>query len=161
MNPTTPHGNGVHSSFTVERLLPGRPSHAYRFWAEPELKRRWNGCHPDWTVLEEAFDFRIGGHEHIRMRTDKGAVQAVDFHYLDLLPGERIVYAYAMRLDDAAISASLVTIELRPHAGGTRMLFTEHLAMLEAGNADVRKQGTEQGFDRLALEIERALAPVH
>ncbi|GLQ56825.1 SRPBCC family protein [Devosia nitrariae] len=149
---------GAHSSFTIERQLPGRPAHAYRFFAEPDLKRRWTECHPDWTVVDEAFDFRIGGNETTRLRRGDGAVQTVDIHYLDLLPGERIVYAYSMRLDETAVSASLVTIALVPEGTATRMLYTEHLAMLEGAGAAERQMGTEQGFDRLAAEIERALA---
>lgn len=156
MNRIAPEG--AHSSFTIERLLPGRPAYAYRFFTEPDLKRRWTGCHPDWTVVEETFDVRIGGNEKTRLRRTDGVVQTVDIHYLDLLPGERIVYAYGMRLDERALSASLVTIALLPHADGTRMLFTEHLAMLERTGAGERRMGTEQGFDRLAIEIERALA---
>lgn len=45
-----------HSTFVVERDLPGSPAYAFRFWAEPELKRRWTDCHPDWAVLEDRFD---------------------------------------------------------------------------------------------------------
>jgi uncharacterized protein YndB with AHSA1/START domain len=61
-----------HSTFTVERNLPGSPRHAFRFWSEPELKLRWTDCHPDWTVLEERFEFRIGGSEVRRWRMPDG-----------------------------------------------------------------------------------------
>lgn len=157
-HPMTAGATGTYSSFTIERLLPGKPAHAYRFFAEPELKRRWNDCHPDWTIVDRAFDFRIGGNETTRLRRSDGMVQTVDIHYLDLLAGERIVYAYSMRLDETAVSASLVTIALVPKAAATRMLYTEHLAMFEATGSSEREMGTEQGFDRLVVEIERALA---
>ena len=54
-----------HSSFTIERMLPGRPSHAWRFWADPALKQAWSGCHPDWTLLEQVQDFRAGGRDEL------------------------------------------------------------------------------------------------
>lgn len=155
--PSATRAAGAHSSFTIERQLPGSPAHAYRFFADPDLKQRWTECHPDWTVVDRAFDFRIGGNETTRLRRGDGAVQTVDIHYLDLLAGERIVYAYSMRLDETAISASLVTIALVREGAGTRMLYTEHLAMLEGTGAAEREMGTEQGFDRLAIEIGRAL----
>ena len=61
-----------HSTFVIERELPGGPKHAFRFWSEPALKKLWTGCHPDWTVLEDRFDFGIGGEEAIRWRTPEG-----------------------------------------------------------------------------------------
>jgi uncharacterized protein YndB with AHSA1/START domain len=75
-----------HTVFVIERELPGSPRHAFRFWSDPELKERWAGCHADWTVLEEAFDFRPGGKETKRWRTPEG--QELDFHafYLDVVP---------------------------------------------------------------------------
>ena len=146
-----------HSSFTIERTLPGPPSHAWRFWADPALKQAWSGCHPDWTLLEQVQDFRAGGRDFSRMRDTDGAIHSVDMHYLDLLQPRRILYAYTMHLDATPLSASLVTIELLPEDEATNMVYTEHLTML-AGDAELRRQGTGHGFDRLVLEMERALA---
>lgn len=146
-----------HSSFTVERLLPARPQHAYRFWADPALRERWTSCHPDWSLLEETIDFRIGGQHLTRMRPPGGSVQTVDIRYLDLLEGQRIVYAYSMHLDHQPLSASLVTIELLPGQDGTRMVYVEQLAML-SGDPELRRRGTDDGFDRLVTAVEREVA---
>lgn len=35
-----------HRSFVIERTLPGSPTHAFRFWSDHALKRRWTSCHP-------------------------------------------------------------------------------------------------------------------
>lgn len=148
-----------HSTFTIERKLPGRPAHAWRFWADPSLKQAWSGCHPDWTMLEQVQEFHIGGRDFSRMRDTEGAIHVVDMRYLDLLQPQRILYAYTMHRDATPLSASLVTIELLPQGEATGMVYTEHLTML-AGDADLRRQGTGHGFDRLVLEMERALATV-
>lgn len=50
-----------HRSFVIERLLPGSTRRAFRFWSDFSLKRRWTGCHPDWEVLDDRFDFVVGG----------------------------------------------------------------------------------------------------
>src|SRR5205807_7909710 len=73
-----------HTSFVVERELSTSPRHAFRFWSEAELKARWSGCHPDWVVLEDRFDFRAGGMEAKRWRTPDGDEQTFHAHYLDL-----------------------------------------------------------------------------
>lgn len=148
-----------HSSFTIERTLPGRPTHAWRFWADPGLKQRWNGCHPDWTQLDLVQAFEIGGRDLSRMRSPDGVVHTVEMHYLDLLAPQRIVYAYTMHVDATPLSASLVTIELLPDGERTGMVYTEHLTMLD-GDAAQRVAGTGHGLDRLVLEMERSLATV-
>ncbi len=138
-----------HTNFVIERDLPGSVRHAFRFWSDPSLKQRWSGCHADWTVLEDAFDFRAGGRERKRWRTPEGRELGFGAVYLDVVPEARIVYAYEMRLDGALLSASLVTVELSARDGGTRMRFTEQAAFVSGGDREQRIDGTNEGFDRL------------
>ncbi len=143
-----------HSTFVIERELPASPRHAFRFWSEPDLKRRWTSCHPDWTVLEDRFDFRVGGVEAKRWRTPEGHELTFRAYYLDLVPEHRIIYAYEMSFRGDKLSASLVTIELLAAGAGSRMTFTEQTAF--AGGADAQRQrviGTETGFDRMIEAI--------
>ncbi|WEX76198.1 SRPBCC family protein [Sinorhizobium numidicum] len=150
-----------HTSFVVERELSASPRHAFRFWSEAELKARWSGCHPDWLVLEDRFDFSVGGTEVKRWRTPAGDEQTFHAHYLDIVPEQRIIYAYEMSFAGARLSASLVTITFKTVGRKTKMTFTEQVAILAGGRAarDQRLVGTEEGLDRLveAVESERAI----
>lgn len=151
-----------HSTFVIERELPASPRHAFRFWSEADLKNRWNSCHPDWTVLEDQFDFRVGGAEIKRWRTIEGSERTFQAHYLDIVPARRIIYAYDMSFEGQRLSASLVTIEFVPAGTQTRMTFTEQAAFLGGGNAHrERVVGTETGFDRLIEAIAREIVGVH
>jgi uncharacterized protein YndB with AHSA1/START domain len=144
-----------HTSFTIERKFATSPGHAFRFWSDADLKSRWNGCHPDWIVEEDIFDFRTGGHERKLWRTGEGAAQTFTAHYLDIVPDQRIIYAYEMSFAGVRLSASLVTILLAASGARCRMIYTEQVAIL-AGGADAGQQrltGTEQGIDRLAAII--------
>lgn len=143
-----------HTTFVIERDLPGSPGHAFRFWADPQLKQRWTSCHPDWSVLEDSFDFRPGGSEAKRWRTKEGQEQSMHAFYLDIEAGQRIVYAYEMSFAGKRLSASLVTIELSPNATGTRMKFTEQAVFLGGeGAREQRVVGTGEGFDRLVAAM--------
>lgn len=113
-----------HKTFVVERMLAASPKHAFRFFSEPALKERWTGCHPDWTVLEERFDFQIGGVEAKRWRMTNGQEQTFLAHYLDIVPARRIIYAFDMTSAGERVSASLATVELMAEGAGTRMVFT-------------------------------------
>jgi uncharacterized protein YndB with AHSA1/START domain len=150
-----------HATFAIERELPTSPRHAFRFFAEAELKSRWNECHPDWTVLEDAFDFREGGGEVKRWRTGDGSEQTFRAHYLDIVPASRIIYAYEMGFRSRRVSASLVTVEFTAAGAATRMLFTEQAVYLGADMHREREAGTEWGLDRLVEAIAAEKAGVH
>jgi uncharacterized protein YndB with AHSA1/START domain len=148
----------AHHSFVIERELPGSPRHAFRFWSDPKLKDRWSGCHADWTILEDAFDFRPGGLEIKRWRTPEGEELTFHGHYLDIVPERRIIYAYEMSFGGVRLSASLVTIELSPGGSGTQMKFTEQAAFLTGDGArEQRHLGTQDGIDRLADAVATSL----
>ncbi|WP_044561840.1 SRPBCC family protein [Azospirillum sp. B4] len=151
----------VHTSFVVERDLAASPRHAFRFWSEADLKARWTSCHADWQVLEDGFDFRVGGLEVKRWRTPDGQELTFHAHYLDIVPGQRIIYAYEMSFGGTRLSASLVTITLTALAGGTRATFTEQVAILSGGEAAGRQRqtGTGEGLDRLVAVLDHG--PLH
>lgn len=151
----------IHRSFVIERDLPGSTRHAFRFFADLELKRRWTSCHPDWTVLEDRMDFRVGGAEVSRWRRPDGGEQGFAAHYLAIMAGEHIVYAYSMDVAGRQISSSLVTLEFTATNRRTRMTFTEQAAFMAAEDADIRESGTGIGFDRLVAVMEKERAPVH
>lgn len=146
-----------HSRFTLDRILPGSPVHAFRFWSGPTLKNLWAGCHPDWTEREIRHDFRVGGHDFSRLADPAGVEHEVDIAYLDILVPERIVYAYSMRVNGKLLSASLVTLLFRFHDRGSLMRYDEHLLMLDGDGAG-REIGTGHGFDRLEAAMAETLA---
>lgn len=151
----------THTDFVIERDLPGSPRHAFRFWSEHERKRQWTNCHPDWIVEEDRFDFRIDGAEILRWRTPDGVVHGFRAQYFDIVPGQRIIYGYAMNAGPRQISASLVTVEFADKDTQTRMTYTEQAAFFDAADAKIRSSGIGVGFDRLALVIEQSLAISH
>jgi uncharacterized protein YndB with AHSA1/START domain len=138
-----------HRTFVIERDLPGSAAHAFRFWSDHQLKRRWNSCHADWTVVEDRFDFRIDGGERLIWRTERGIEQAMLATFLEIHPRERIVYAYTMRTDDQPISSSLVTVEFSGGTRNTTMTYTEQAVFHDPADGDIRERGTGVGFDRL------------
>lgn len=151
-----------HKTFVVERELAASPKHAFRFFSESALKERWTSCHPDWTVLEEEFDFRVGGVEAKRWRTSEGQEQTFFARYLDIVPARRIIYAFDMGFAGKRLSASLATVELFAVAARTRMVFTEQIAWLgDAGSLQSRVAGTGEGLDVLADTIAMDIADVH
>lgn len=151
-----------HTTFVVERALPASPKHAFRFFAESALKERWTGCHPDWTVLEDRFDFQVGGIEAKRWRTLDGQEQTFHARYLDIVPASRVIYAFDMGFAGERVSVSLATVQFIAEGAGTRMVFTEQMAWLgDPGSMQRRIVGTGDGFDRLVDVLAMEAAGVH
>jgi uncharacterized protein YndB with AHSA1/START domain len=100
-------------------------------------------------------DARPGGREHVQGRWESGVVSTFDALYHDVVPNERIVYAYTMHLDERKISVSLATLELKPAGTGTRLVMTEQGAFLDGyDDAGSRERGTQFLLDALGRSLE-------
>ena len=67
-------------------------------------------------------------------------VSTFDAVYLDVIPEQRLVYAYELHLDRQKISASLATLQLKRAGAGTRLVVTDQGAFLEIGRASCRER---------------------
>jgi uncharacterized protein YndB with AHSA1/START domain len=145
----------MHRTFSVERTYPSSPARVFEAFANPETKRRWFAEGEGWEVDEFTLDFRVGGFERSRFRSVGGAAappapMRYDTVYLDIVPDERIVFAYTLTTNESCISASLATVELTAAAGGTRLLLTEQAAFLDGTDgAASRQHGWGTLLDRL------------
>lgn len=136
-----------HSTFVIERRFPATIERVFRAWSVPEKKQKWFACHDDWKTVHFELDFRIDGIETNTVERPDGVKHVFHARFLDIVPEERIVYAYAMHVGGERISASLVTVEFARESGATAMTFTEQVVFLD-GRADVeeRREGTEAGL---------------
>jgi uncharacterized protein YndB with AHSA1/START domain len=74
--------------------------------------------------------------------------------YQHIVPNRAIVHASTMNLGGKCISASLLTVELVPVAGETKLIFTFQGAYFEGSDGpQIREGGWHKLFDRLASEL--------
>jgi uncharacterized protein YndB with AHSA1/START domain len=148
----------LHTSFVIDRRFNASPSRVFAAWADPTVKRRWSDCHADQSENEYSLDFRPGGREIHRIVMSDGSVQLVQKRFFDIVPNARIIFGYDISLDASRLSVSLVTVQFEPSEVGTRMVVTEYIAYLD-GHQDLeqRIRGTNEGFDRLDLELQSPL----
>jgi uncharacterized protein YndB with AHSA1/START domain len=145
-----------HGSFTIERTYPEvTPLRVYEAFATEAGKDGWfSGPNDSWTVIERRFDFRVGGHERLVGKWRSGLVTEFDATYWDVLPGERIVYAYAMHLDGRKISVSLATFEFKAKGGATHLKMHEQGAFLDGyDDAGNRERGSQDLMDKLGAYL--------
>ena len=150
-------GPVVHRTLSVERAYPAPPARVFAAFADPRTKRRWFAEGEGWEVEEFALDFRVGGFERTRFRSVGGAPVRNDTLFLDIVPDERIVFAYALTAEEVRASAALTTVELAADGGGTRLLLTEQVAFLDGVDGTARRQrGWRALLDSLGDAIRRA-----
>ncbi|HEY3654580.1 MAG TPA: hypothetical protein VGL34_06280 [Steroidobacteraceae bacterium] len=53
----------IQDTFTPERRYPSAPAKVYRYFSEPEYRKRWFGSTEDWSQRPHSLDFRVGGQE--------------------------------------------------------------------------------------------------
>lgn len=147
----------THATFAVERTYDASPARVFAAWADPAAKARWFAGPEGWETTVFEMDFRVGGRERNRGGPPGGPVHTFEALYQDIVPDERIIFSYAMRLDETPISVSLATVELAPTGDGTRLVYTEQGAFLDGfDDPSPREQGMGELFDALEAELRRA-----
>jgi uncharacterized protein YndB with AHSA1/START domain len=146
----------THDTFVLERSYPAPPARVFAAWADPAAKARWFASPEEWGPDEFELDFQVGGRELSRGGPEGGPLISYEARYQDIVPDERIVYTYAMRVDATLISVSVATVELRPEGGGTRLVLTEQGAYLDGHDTSAqRQQGAGGLLDALGAELGR------
>lgn len=145
----------THGAFTITRDFPQSPAALYRAFADPAAKARWFEGGADWTPIAREMDVRVGGREIAVGRWKSGMVTRFEAVYLDVAPGERLVYAYSLHIDDAKVSVSLATIEIAAaQGGGARLSLTEQGVFLDGyEDKGAREHGTRALVERIARSL--------
>jgi uncharacterized protein YndB with AHSA1/START domain len=146
----------IHNTFTIERSYLATPSRVFAAFASAEAKNIWGDTGDLGETNGEAavaeFDFRIGGRERFGFKW-QDTTYRYDALYYDIVPDQRIVYAYEMYANDARISVSVATIEFAKNGDGAALAWTEQGVYLDGiGGHEapaLRQEGTAQMLDGL------------
>ena len=142
----------VHGTFSLKRTYPAARDAVFDAFANPDKKRSWaHGAPEDGYEL----DFRVGGRERVEMPGPGGGTFTYEAVYHDIVPGERIVYAYTFAFGLAAAGVTLATVELADaEDGGTHLKLTEQGAYLDGFDGPkFWEGGTTSLLDRLGQSL--------
>lgn len=145
----------THATFALERVYPVPPARVFNAFADAKAKEKWfAGPSDGWTQTAKSMDFRVGGIEISNGKVRNGPT--IEFHatYWDIVPDERIIYSYWMRMDGKPISVSLATIEMKAEGKGTRLKLVEQGAFLDGfDDPALRERGTRDLLDALGRAL--------
>jgi uncharacterized protein YndB with AHSA1/START domain len=145
----------AHHDFTLSRTYPYSPDQVFEMFSDPDKKKLWFGSNDELTSTFGAFDFRVGGSESAASDHPGGFSTTFDAEYVDIVPGERIVFTYRMTLNGDPLSASATSITLEEVEGGTLLTHTEHGIYLDGEHgAAGREEGTTELLELLARALD-------
>ena len=149
----------THATFVIERTFDAPPKAVFNAFADQKAKDKWFVGPADWIRGEKSMDFRVGGREVDVGGPKGGPMSRFECRYYDIVPNERIVYAYEMYLDAQRISVSVASIEFKPAGKGTRFVLTEQGAFLDGfDNPALREEGTRELVEALARSLKQTAA---
>ncbi len=148
----------IPAGFVIERQYDASPERVFACYSSAKEKLAWLGCHSNWSY--SVFEFREGGREIGGDPTESPAY-AFEGVYHQIIENRRIAYAYRMTRDGEFFASSVTSIELEPHAGGTKLTFSEQSLFTDGPDTPaLREEGTNWGLDQLGpfLETRKATA---
>lgn len=127
---------------TLERVFDAPRDVVWAAWTEPEQLKQW-WCPRPWQTPYAEIDLRPGGVFHTVMRGPGGEEEVVRGCYLEVVPGERLVFTDALgpgyRPGGKAFITAVITFS--DADGGTRY----HARVMHA-DAATRQKHEEMGF---------------
>ena len=139
-------------SLTLTRRFRARPEKVWAAWTEPGSLIAWfctTKAKPG--TLRADLDVRVGGRYRISFDMESGEHSEVGGIYREVVPNERLVFSWAWH--STPERESLVTVSIKPDAGGTLMVFTHEQFFDEAA-----RDGHNKGWTELFAQLERVLA---
>jgi uncharacterized protein YndB with AHSA1/START domain len=145
----------VHATFHLQRIYDAPAARVWKALTDEAAKQKWFvGTPGRWELLERHMDVRVGGRERVSGRWEGGMVSTFDATYYDVVPNQRLVYAYEMHLDARKISVSLATMQLKAEGTKTTLMVTEQGAFLDGyDDAGSREHGTGDLLDALGASL--------
>ncbi len=145
------------NTLSVSRTIDAPHDAVWRCWTEGGLLKQWFAPAP-WSVPQADLDARPGGRMNVTMAGPAGERVETIGCFLDVVPGERLVFTDAFAEGFMPRAAPFMTafVELTDAGGGTHITWSARHATAEA-----RQRHLDMGFEagwNAALDQLAALA---
>jgi uncharacterized protein YndB with AHSA1/START domain len=136
-------------ALTLKRRLNAPPAKIYRAWTDAAKISRWFGPE-DAEILRAETDVRVGGRFRIVFRGPDGEEHDVGGVYREVVPNQKLVFAWAWR--STPERESLVTVALKRDGDGT-LLTLLHEQFFDEAARDRHGRGWNETLDKLGRYV--------
>jgi uncharacterized protein YndB with AHSA1/START domain len=140
-------------SLEIKRLIRAPRDRVYAAWTDPSQLKKWFG--PE-NVKTRYFiaDARVGGQFRWDLTEDEGKEITISGEYLELEPGEKIVFTWRLEEDEVwKDHNSIVTVDFFDREGSTEIRLTHEKLPNEASRDD-----HTQGWNSVLGKVEKFLS---
>ncbi|MGE0739755.1 MAG: SRPBCC domain-containing protein [Hyphomonadaceae bacterium] len=146
----------AHATIVMERTYDASPARVFRAWSDVEARQRWSAPAENIRIEYEAADFREGGRDISRCIEPGNADYIAAVTYIDIKQDQRIAFVEDIAHGATRVSAALISVELSPSGGATRLLLTLQIASFDGANMEQGYQfGWNAALDNLAKEFSQ------
>jgi uncharacterized protein YndB with AHSA1/START domain len=140
---------------TMERRLDAPRAAVWRCWTEPALIERWFTPAP-WTTHDAVLEVRTGGGFRTVFRGPAGEVHDNAGVYLEVVPGERLVFtdAYLRPWEPSAKPFMTAIVTFADARGGGTLYRAEALHWSAEDRAAHEAMGFHEGWGKAADQLE-------
>jgi uncharacterized protein YndB with AHSA1/START domain len=127
----------------IERTLDVPPALVWRAWTEPEHLKQWF-CPAPWSVSHAEIDLRPGGRFNTTMRSPEGEEHPSLGCFLEVVPGELLVFTDALSEGYRPVGAGFMTgaVQIDAEGSGTRYRW-----LAKHTDAEARQKHVDMGFN--------------
>jgi uncharacterized protein YndB with AHSA1/START domain len=138
----------------LARIIDAPPHTVYRCWTEPQLLKQWFAPAP-WTTPRAEMDVRPGGSSLIVMRSPEGNEFPNPGVYLEVVPGEKLVFtdAYTRAWEPSDKPFMTVVLTFADERGKARYT-ARALHWTVADRERHEKMGFHEGWGQCADQLE-------
>lgn len=127
----------------LARIIDAPRQNIYRCWTEPKLLTRWFAPKP-WTTPRAEMDVHPGGSSMVVMAGPDGSEFENPGLYLEVVPGERLVFTDAFTKAWEPSERPFMTVVLTMEDEGSGK--TRYIARVKHWTAEGREQHEKMGF---------------
>jgi uncharacterized protein YndB with AHSA1/START domain len=152
----------IHDTFEIRKIYAAAPAAIFGAFAVQDHKRTWYAASDAHEPLSYTFDFCPGGEEKLTARMLPGTPIADKIlcwtsTYAEIIENARIVFFQTVDVDQARISAAVVTVEIAPLGSETGVVLTHQAVYFEgADGPGMRRMGWEHLLDTMASSAQLA-----
>jgi uncharacterized protein YndB with AHSA1/START domain len=118
----------THATLVFEREVPATIEKVFAAFANAKIRAEWAAPSDTATIVYDEEDFREGGEDRFRCGSKSNPNIDGTTHYLEIIPGRRIVYSETISMDGKRLCVSLVTLELAQSGSTTKLRSTSQVA---------------------------------
>ena len=144
----------VRKTVVIERTYKASPARVFAAWESVEARLRWSKPYPNTGLVYDAHDFRVGGKDIVRCGPADDMRFQAEVHYLDIVPGKRLIFSERINEAGKPMATALLTVEFFANGKDTHQVVTMQIAALDASDMiEGYKEGWEPTLDNLAKEF--------